>query len=153
MSVTKSLLLGVHWLLKTCPKPGTTHALSYKYSNFFLHHEKLCGKTQNSKTIKIYRYLQCLWAHTVSCESVWGPLLRPSWRSKASWEASWRPSEVVLGACFFTSAFSKDVLNKITTFAVLRGSKTGLKSLRRRLALAQRPFQTIVSFRINFLVA
>ena len=36
-----------------------------------------------------------------------------------------------------------------STFAVLRGSKTGFKSLRWRLALAQRPFQTIVSFRIN----
>ena len=153
MSLTKSLLLRVHGRLKTCSKPGTTHALSSEHSNFDLDHEKLCIKANNSKITKIYRYLLCFWAHTVSCESVWGPLLRLSWRSKASWEASWRPSEVVLGACFFTSAFSKDVPNKITTFAVLRGSKRGPKSLRRRLALAQRPFQTIVSFRINFLVA
>ena len=64
-----------------------------------------------------------------------------------------RPSEVVLGACSFKSAFFEDVSNEITTFAVPRGPKTGPNSLRRCLAVAQTLFETALTLRITFCIA
>jgi len=60
---------------------------------------------------------------------------------------------VVLGACFFKSAFFEDVSNEITTFAVPRGPKTGPKSLRRCLAMAQTLFETALTLRMTFFIA
>ena len=57
MSLTKSLLLEVHWSCKTCLKPTTTHTLSHKYSNFDLVNKKLEIKTQNSEINKTPQYL------------------------------------------------------------------------------------------------
>ena len=58
--------------------------------------------------------------------SLWGPLLRPSWRSRELRDASWRPCEVTFGACFFKSAFFEDVLTEITTFAASEGAQGSL---------------------------
>ena len=90
MPQTKSLLLEAHGRCKTWPKPGTTDDLSSKYSNFYLDHEKLVIKTTNSKIIQMHSYLLCFKAHTMFWKSLWGPLLRPSWRLKELREASWK---------------------------------------------------------------
>ena len=82
-----------------------------------------------------------------------GALLRPSWRSKEFREASWRHSGVVLGISFFKSAFFEDVLNESTTFAVPRAHKTGPKSLRSCLAVAQTLFETALTLRTTFFIA
>ena len=89
----------------------------------------------------------------MSWESIWRPLLRLSWRSKELREPSWRPCEVVLGACFFKSAFFEDVLNQISTFAAPMAHKTGPESLRSCLAVAQTLFETTLTLRITFFIA
>ena len=58
MSLTKSLLLEVHWSLKTTLKPPTTLAWSRNCSNFHLDAKKYSIKMKNSETIKIHYYLQ-----------------------------------------------------------------------------------------------
>ena len=58
MSVTRSLLLEVHWVLKTSLKPLITLAWSYDFSNFHLDAKKYRIKMKNSETIKIHNYLQ-----------------------------------------------------------------------------------------------
>ena len=58
MSLTKSLLLEVHWVLKTSLKPPTTLAWSCDFSNFHLDAKKYNKKMKNSETIKIHHYLQ-----------------------------------------------------------------------------------------------
>ena len=59
MSLTKSLLLGVHWSLKTLLKPFITLALSHKYSDFDLDNKKWQRKINISEIIEIPHYLQC----------------------------------------------------------------------------------------------
>ena len=96
MSQTKSLLLGVHWLLKTWPKPGQTHAWKHEYSSFCLNHEKLCLRTANSKIMWTYQYLHCFWAHTVSWESLWKPFWCPLGGQKPLGGQSKTPVSTVL---------------------------------------------------------
>ena len=58
MSLTKSLLLEVHWTLKTTLKPPTTLAWSRIYSDCHLDAKQYRIKVKNSETIKIHHYLQ-----------------------------------------------------------------------------------------------
>ena len=59
MSLTKSVLLGVHCTLKTSLKRPTTLALTNKYSNIDLDNKEREIKPQNSKISETPDYLQC----------------------------------------------------------------------------------------------